>query len=429
MECLTPQDRESWTTISDSSRPREPKWRLQFSLRLLLLTITATGIGLAIFRWPWEEVHHGSSTITTTNYRRGWNGKALRHGPAEVRQADGSERTESIYHDGVLIREREFRPENVLVEERLFFPELGETLVRRYETVRGESLIVESRQSLQSGRTSTQWKTAHGTTLQSYEYGPGAPHRWNGRSIDEGLHDVFMNRIANESVRAEWQRPQSSYDSIGYVYLGDGTFCGIRTTNQTKRLDGIALEGKLLGETWLHVQGTDSTQLSDAELFYFNHNLNLNLRTDDHPLPAVEVLLHRVFRQGYTLVPRFGVVCVVPICSAELASEDPTGVMQVQFSEDSSQQKEWLDLQDSVVRDSSRRQRIEKLFAGSSIEIDASAVTDTQPLPFRRRATPAPHLRSRRDILGLCLWYHGYRVEQEGNKLTVLPQAAKKPGP
>jgi hypothetical protein len=301
--------------------------------------------------------------------------------------------------------------------------------VKRYETVRGESLIVESRQSFKGDRQSIHWKTTNGTILQSYEYGPGAPHRWNERSVEDGLHDVFMNGIANESVRAEWQRPQSSYDSIGYVYLGDGTFCGIRTTNQTTRLGGTTLEGELLGETWLHVQGTDSTQLSDVELFCFIHDFNLNLRTDDQPLPAMEVLRHRVFRLGYTLVPRFDTVCVVPICSAELASEDPTGVMQVQFSEDSSQQKEWLDLHDCVVRDSSCRQRMENLFAGSSIEIDTSFVADTQPLPFKHRPTQAPHLRCRRDILGLCLWYHGYRVEQQGNSLTILPQAAAKPGP
>ena len=419
MECLTPQERESWTTVSAPSRPRGPKWRLQFSLRLLLLSITATGIGLAIFRWPWEEVHHGSSTITTTNYRRAWNGTALRHGPAETRQTDGSERTESIYRDDVLIKEREFRPENVLVKERLFFPEIGETLERSYETVRGESLIVESRQSLLGGRTSTQWKTTHGTTLQSYEHGPGTPHRWNERSVEDGLHDLLKNGIADERIRAEWQRVRFASDLIQYEDLGDGTFCGVRTTGSIEQPDRSLFEDTYLGETRVNFHRAEAKQLTNVERNLFIYELSRQHR-DNHQHPTVELLLQQALRADYTLVVRFDTVCVVPICSAELATEDPTGVMDVKFSEDSSQQKEWLDLQDSVVRDSSCRLRIEKLFAGSSIEIDARVVVDPHPFPFRRTPTLTPHFRSRRDILGLCLWYHGYRVEQQGNKLIVL---------
>ena len=128
---------------------------------------------------------------------------------------------------------------------------------------------------------------------------------------------------------------------------------------------------------------------------------------------------------SFTLCVRFGVVCVVPITERELLPNgDPTDMTSVKFAPDSQQAQDWEQPMVGVspeIRD--HQQRIKQLFAGTSIEVDASRVSgQNEEMPRLQPYAPMTYRRPRRDVFGIFLSYNNYRVEQRGQKLIVLPR-------
>src|SRR5690242_12071498 len=85
--------------------PTSSSFRLrpQFSLRGLLLLMLFVGAGLVVYRWPWEvEEKLTTGEIRRTQYRRAWNGKAVKHGQEVSGDLAAVGGSECWYEDGDL---------------------------------------------------------------------------------------------------------------------------------------------------------------------------------------------------------------------------------------------------------------------------------------------------------------------------------------
>ena len=142
----------------------------------------------------------------------------------------------------------------------------------------------------------------------------------------------------------------------------------------------------------------------------------------------VEVYLEQSLLRSHTLDYRFGVVCFVPIAAQQMQGTDPSGVSQIQFAPGSREEMAWLE-QVNVTSDMSvdPAARVQKLFAGTPIEIDAKAFPAAPAVPsrFPQREMISSSRRSRRDLLGLMLLARGWTCQQKGNRLEIVP---KSPG-
>jgi hypothetical protein len=124
----------------------------------------------------------------------------------------------------------------------------------------------------------------------------------------------------------------------------------------------------------------------------------------------------------------------VPISSRSLLENDPAGITKIKFAQHSPQARDWQRLSFSMRATlCSHAERIQDFFADTSLTVDTSQVTFIETPPAGRDdAFPirsgfeiphdSPYLRRRCDVFGLFLWCNGYRVEQQDQKLIVIPR-------
>src|SRR5689334_1095683 len=77
-------------------------FRPHFTLRMLLLFMLLLAVGLAIFRWPWVEITEQPNGVRTAQFRRGWNGRPLKHGPERIVTSAKRLSSEAFYDEGAL---------------------------------------------------------------------------------------------------------------------------------------------------------------------------------------------------------------------------------------------------------------------------------------------------------------------------------------
>ncbi len=401
------------------SSPAQRQFRLQFSLRMLLLLTALVAVALAVFRWPWEVrvFRHGNpGTTQTTTYHRGWTGASLKHGPQSVIDAQTGERkSESLYEEDVLRRQRSFNSQGQLVHETLEFPERGETLHRDYHVNRERSLVAVTRVTDNGQHLRREWWTNNGKLLESDDYFRQGnigfqPVRWNDRPVAE-VSQELLNLLPQEH-RDFWAQLALLTNQKVTSYLGEATF--------------------YVGAPLL-VDSPSADPLDGLPPFRKHNEYFLSPSSTPPNGPLIHELLSWAHAQNQTLQCRFGVLCMAPINAETAAPGDPTGALAVQFAAGTTAAAAWLETVACMDQDvASPAQRLQQFFADTGIEIDASGIcfrAEMQPdlpkLPNSSEIPGLPHFvfrRTRRDTLGIFLWHHRLRVEQRGNKLIVLPR-------
>ena len=177
--------------------------RLQFSIRALLLLMTVVGVGFVVYRWPWTVTKETPLVTTTTQYRRGWNGKALKHGRETIAYFDGIY-VESWYDDGELRRERTVHGDGMIIDKTvrngvedgpIFMQDAGRTTRGHYRQGKKEGVWLRDRievvitDTYRNGKLDGRitWNTPEGKTLQSADYEAGKLLRWNGQPVAEAV--------------------------------------------------------------------------------------------------------------------------------------------------------------------------------------------------------------------------------------------------
>lgn len=396
--------------------------RLQFSLRMLLLLMAGVALGLAIFRWPWSETIVEKDVARTTTYRLGWNGKPLKHGLQTVANESRQRTRDALYEDGVLRRERMFDARGQLATDIIHFPERGETVERFYVLARDPSIIASPRIWDRGARLRREWRTSAGALLESVEFDCQKNQedlqlvRWNDRPIAEATQELLEQ--LPQQQQEFWTKHGWLSNQWVSADLGDSTF---------------------LAGTLLHIDSADGNPLVGIPLgSRVNYFLCPTSSTPKGPL--IHELLAHAHARHQTLQCRFGILCVVPINAETIAAGDPTGALGVQFAAETTAAAAWLENVVSMDQSvESRPQRLQQFFRDTGIEIDASALTETElHLPAnpstRKLAQDSPRInyipdtaprRTRRDTLGVFLWHHRLRVEQRGTKLVI--SARKEP--
>ncbi|WP_254507490.1 toxin-antitoxin system YwqK family antitoxin [Anatilimnocola floriformis] len=247
-------------------------WRIQFTLRTLLVMLTCIGAGLAIYRWPWVETYESpgpgslqlnahaslkfargawrcelsgsillprfvSEGVTnfrvTTTRRRGWNGRALRHGPAEYwRLPDvgppelflrcdysDDERTcltwfehgEVVYtesHRDGKLHGANFDRDSFLSSHGNY--ERGQRVgawkeTRHYGTDETGPFPLELTHSFRDGLFDGDWiwKSSRSGVLQTAKYDSGQLIEWNGKPVRRAMEDLLtpLNLSAEDRQR------------------------------------------------------------------------------------------------------------------------------------------------------------------------------------------------------------------------------------
>lgn len=395
-------------------------FRLQFSLRMLLLLMALVAISLAIFRWPWETSVVEADLTYTMRFHRGWNGKPLRHGLQSVAKTPSRQRVrEAIYEDEVLRRERTFDARGELATDKVHFPARGETIEQTYGLGRESLLIAKSRIFAGGRRLQKEWRNTSNHLLEAIEYESKNDQeewklvRWNNRPIAEAVQEL-LNPLPPQQ-QAIWARHGWLSNQFVSSDLGDSTFWAA---------------GALL-----HVDGPNENPLAGIPLGRrANYFLCPTSTTPNGPL--VHELLAHAHARHQTLQCRFGILCLVPISAETAAPGDPTGTLAVQFAAGTTAAAAWLENVVGMDQDLAPAKRLQHFFRDTGIEIDSSQSGLTSEYPpsllsgadkvlFRK---PAPvfskeaYRRTRRDTLGIFLRHHRLRVEQQGNKLIVLPR-------
>lgn len=397
--------------------PARNYFRLQFSLRMLLLLMAGVAAGLAIFRWPWSETTVEKDVTRTTTYHRGWNGKPLKHGLETSSNPFWEGPADAIYDEGVLRRSRAFDAQGLLASETLHYPQRGETLNRIFQINPERSVVAVSRTRDDGRQFRREWRTSTGQLLESIEYerknDPQESRvvRWNDRPIAEATQEL-LNQLPPDQQDYWTQHGWLSNQHVS-ADLGDSTF---------------------LAGTLLHIDSADENPLVGIPLGRrVNYFLCPTSTTPNGPL-LHELLAHSHARHQ-TLQCRFGILCVVSINAETAAPGDPTGALAVQFAAGTTASAAWLE---NVVPMeklfASKTHRLHHFFGDTGIEIDASQLNEaaetkvnspaeaTFPFPIQSTWTDSAPRRTRRDTLGIFLWHHRLRVEQQGNKLIVLPR-------
>lgn len=391
--------------------------RLQFSIRALLLLMTVVGAALVIYRWPWT-VNSGNVLVTiTTQYRRGWNGKALKHG-LETKYFHDGIYVESWYHDGELRRERTTYGDQSVIDRTLrdnvedgpyFATHAGGSLRGQFR--QGTKIGVWQRDLGEVVRTETwvdgklegprRWTAADGKVIQSADYERGGLIRWNGLPVPDAIRQWLAANIPAAELRERLQSPIGKH---------------LTSADASIRLH--------YGQTLYFVAGP-------------KHQLDVQWDLDDQPVhepplgqPIAESILELALAHDRTFAYRFGTFSIVPITPQQLAWRDRTGVMDLHFDAGSDAEKFWLEpTAFNPWYPNNPALRLNEIFEqnGSPLEIDTTAVDDLEP-PFTgpMGSTLPPLPRPLRDQIGLHLDREGYYCELQDGKLVIKPHPDSK---
>jgi hypothetical protein len=367
---------------------------------MLLLLMLLVAIFFGVARFPWTETKTENGMTRTTHYRRGWDRIPLKHGAETfVDDKTGKRLREKHWNYGVLWRERSFDQYGFADEETAYLTDF--TLERKFVTQRRPIAIVT--QTWNDGRQHKSWQAPPGAELESYHALVAGDDlrivRWNDVPIDEAM-DRFLSPLP-AADRQAWQEKIELKIRQQVTYLGDSTYEVIANSSSAAKvpLHGIPIPP-------VRFPAIGPPPLRDR--------------------PMIQDYLAAAHRMNRTLEVRFGVVCIVPIeppplNPAVMKVADPTGALAVRFEKDSPQEKAWLEkvigMDQGVVP---HAKRLQHYFADTGIEIDASQVN--LRWEHRPNLADSTYLRTRRDTLGIFLWHHRLQVEQQGNKLMVVPR-------
>lgn len=391
--------------------------RLQFSIRALLLFMAVVGAALVVYRWPWSVTAETPTVTTTTQYRRGWNGKAVKHG-RETKVFFDNIYIENWYDDGELRRERTVYADGMIIDKSvrngvedgpIFMQGAGVTTRGQHRQGKKEGIWLRDRievvitDTYRNGKLDgrSSWNTPEGKTLQSADYEEGRLVRWNGSPVPDGVQEWIAANIPDPELR--------------------------------KRLLS-AVSPQLTSQE-------AAVRLHYGQVLYFVgdpvQHLDVQWDLDDQPVhdpplnqAIAESILELALLHDRTLTYRFGVFSLVPITPQQLAWRDRTGVAEIRFEPGSAEEKFWLTPTafDPWQRDQPAG-RLNDMFSqdDSPIEIDTTAIDDLEkPYDGPTGSTLPPLPRVRRDLIGLHLDREGYYCELRDGKLVIKPHADSK---
>ena len=388
--------------------------RPQFSLRALLILMAVVGAAIVVYRWPWTETKVVSSETITTQYRRGWTGKALKHGVQRTTSSSPIVQ-EDWYEDDELRRKRSVQGDIVYNDQSFrggqldgpYF-DLGSTSTTRGSYRLGKKdgawqysghQVIEDEVRRNGERHGPRtWKTPQGRVLQTTEYEDGRLTHWNEQPFEEEFRRWLMTAIPDVGVQrkmlATLVRPYAGNPNLHYG----------------EQLNFVGKSGELLVVQWDHDLAEKNTRFS---------------------APSIgESILMGALDQSHILSYRYGLLHAVPITPQEVDWHDRTGVYDIRFPPGSAAEQYWLSPdQKHLWRHASLADGFTNLFnpeEDSPVQADLSNVTDLSELrrivtgPTRLNRVPA-FPRIRRDLAGQYLNRAGYRCELRDGKLVILP--------
>jgi hypothetical protein len=438
---------------------------LRFSLRTLLLLITLVAVAITIYRWPWEKKQEGErwrigsasgpsrlyAHVENITYRRGWNGQPEIHGPKRIWHDDrlrfianyyeGELHGPLQYYDraGRLVVEANFRrgdlhgpfragdgetwvwqanfqnselhgPWQALYDDlrRLHYLPVG--LATMFETDH-KSLKDDHRVAVPTpallgtahwhhGRRHGKWTwtAPDGEVLNTAEYDHDELVRWNGEPVVEQFHAWLRSPVVDDSrlapffaktsTQKSWTQPDASQPSSIQFSSGD---------------EDVYLRHE-----------------SHPSITWYFHGRGCSLAS---------ALCEEVLTNGYRFDYRYGQIWLVPADDGE-SWADATGVSRIAFEPGSVQEREWNANVDVLPITPNIHYMqvhaaigIRQLLAGTSVEIDAAALS-ISPVPLNNSGQKL-FTRRRRDALGLFLFETGCQVEQQGNQLIFTPRPGR----
>lgn len=385
--------------------------RMQFSLRAMLLLMGIVGVALAVFRWPWQETRFSDAKSITTEYRRGWNGKAVKHGvQVETTTSNRALSTQAWYSDDELQRRCSLL--NGTVVEDAYYRD-GKAhgpykSIRPRGNVRGQYLQgkkigrwhEERRQVLRSdewqndqlhGRRT--WTTPAGRLLQSAEYEAGRLIRWNGQPADAELRRLVTSSVTDMDLQRWLLDMFSRRDECTVMVLG--------------------------GELLFAFGNVDLNPV-----LRFNSPYPANRRPAPGPL-ASEALLAHTLDRSLTLVYRFERFVEVRITPEELDWQDRTGLNSIRFEAGSSEEQYWLAR--GVVSPFFLHHKDGPLAGllyaenGYQLQVDTTAVEGMHSSAVEGPNQRLWGRRTRRAIVGQYLDRCGFYCELRGSVLIIKP--------
>ena len=391
--------------------------RLQFSIRALLLLMAVVGVAIVVYRWPWTVTAESPMVTTTTQYRRGWHGRKLKHG-LETRVYFDNLCVECWFDDGELRRERTVFGDGMIIDKSVrdgveegpfFMSQRGEKTRGQYHlgkkvgTWQRAMMNVACSETWVNGKLDgpCQWTAPDREVIQTAEYEGGRLIRWNGQPVPEAVSAWIAANIPNPELREQ-----------------------------------------LLNPVGRHMTSADaSVRLHYGQTLYFvagpKHQLDVQWDHDDQPVhepplnqPIAESILELALMHDRTFAYRFGVFSLVPITPQQLAWRDRTGVADIRFEPGSAEEKFWLEPTafDPWQHDQPAA-RLNEMFAqdDSPIEIDTTAIDNLEKPYDGLTGSTLPSLpRIRRDLIGLHLDREGYYCELQDSKLVIKPHADSK---
>ncbi len=385
--------------------------KLQFSLRGLLLLMAIVGAALAFYRWPWKETKVNGVETIATEYRRNWNGKAVKHGvqvktttlnPVSSTQAwysDDELRRRCSLLNGVVVNDTYYR------DGKAHGPYLA---IHGSRVVRGQyhqgkkvgSWQQSHRQVLQNqkwrndqlhGRRT--WTTPEGRLLHSAEYEAGRLIRWNGQPADAELRRLVTSSVTDADLQRWLLEMFSRRDECTVMVLG--------------------------GELLFAFGNVDLNPV-----LRFNSPYPAGRRPVPGPL-ASENLLEHTLDRSLTLVYRFERFEEVQIIPQELDWQDRTGLNSIRLEAGSSEEQYWLGR--GVVSPFFAHHKDGPLKGllyaenGYQLQVDTTAVEGMHSSLVPSPNQPLWHRRTRRAIVGQYLDQCGFYCEMRGNVLVIKP--------
>lgn len=381
-------------------------------------------------------------------YRRGWNGQPLKDGREDFRRPDGTLMAVRHWANGELRQAEWIQPGGEVVRSESYQNGVAHGNFIAHEEARrfsgmyrhgkktgvwqreysshGERITVDEAYDADLPQGAWTWRTASGQILQTAAFDQGQLTTWNGRPWREELQAWLARSEVEPITRGKFQLP------IREVTLGE------QNVNGNEAFDWFELPE----QQWSAISRKADLILydpprRDGDGFSFFNLKELDSETTESLLAEI---LQLALRRSRTLVYRFGVIGVVPICDREVHWRDATGVSQIQFTEDSPQQAAWEETRPSTIPEGFDTDWwFQQLFVGVPIQIDGSDFNPgpdagtcirgfTDPNTGESKMIPCDlsepylettHRRSRRDILGLLLMSRGFSCGQRGNVLIL----------
>lgn len=467
------------TTSTEIPVPRR-RFRVQFSLRALLGLMLLCSVALVVYRWPVEKTgqeryanirlqsfygfwssemqlvddhwisvwqdhrwsYDGVSTSeslgqtyqTRASWQRGWNGQLQLHG-RKTYYFHNQPQVIQQYEHGVLTRATYFYADGTLWES-VSFHQSAVHGPYQYNTDTHQ-LVGNFREGKRDGAWSNKyrvhgewiserrffrngllhgtwtWQTSAGKTLQTATFDSGRLIEWNGAPWREAVRRWYEQVALPPESRELLAQPFLQMD-FAQQGTDDAILClQTKSAREPERLLLlVALEQEF------------SLATSDFR--------------DQAGETALEVVLRTALLESRTLVLRHGVICLAPICEAELNWHDRTGVSAILFPTGSAAQRAWDEIVEfELPRKVESDEWFTQLFAGTDIRANTQ---EFNPGPDRRNRsssrsrlfypppTPAiPSLpRPRKEVLALLLTSRDWSCELRGEELVLHPYPVAK---